>query len=134
MPASTSSLSSLLTILLSAGCASRSLPVEVPRDSAISLLASAGQLYEPGELALASWDDPGSGEPDVPASPRQLRESEAPHHHHPGDEEAASQAVQAEQERAGGGMYRCPMHSEVVSDHPGDCPICGMTLEKQESK
>ena len=22
--------------------------------------------------------------------------------------------------------YRCPMHPEVVSSRPGDCPICGM--------
>lgn len=25
--------------------------------------------------------------------------------------------------------YTCPMHPEVVQDHPGNCPICGMALE-----
>src|SRR5438132_3338393 len=24
--------------------------------------------------------------------------------------------------------YTCPMHPEVVKDHPGECPKCGMTL------
>jgi hypothetical protein len=27
--------------------------------------------------------------------------------------------------------YTCPMHPEVVRDAPGDCPKCGMTLERQ---
>jgi Cu(I)/Ag(I) efflux system membrane fusion protein len=26
--------------------------------------------------------------------------------------------------------YTCPMHPSIVSDHPGDCPICGMALVK----
>ncbi|MEQ1841997.1 MAG: copper-translocating P-type ATPase, partial [Verrucomicrobiales bacterium] len=26
-------------------------------------------------------------------------------------------------------LYTCPMHPEVVQDHPGDCPKCGMALE-----
>ena len=26
-------------------------------------------------------------------------------------------------------VYICPMHSDYHSDHPGDCPICGMRLE-----
>ncbi|HSB20356.1 MAG TPA: heavy metal-binding domain-containing protein, partial [Anaeromyxobacteraceae bacterium] len=35
---------------------------------------------------------------------------------------------------AGGGaeakkpLYQCPMHPSITSDHPGDCPICGMKL------
>lgn len=28
-----------------------------------------------------------------------------------------------------GTHYTCPMHPEIVSDHPGDCPKCGMALE-----
>lgn len=28
------------------------------------------------------------------------------------------------------GQYTCPMHPEVVSDTPGECPKCGMNLEK----
>lgn len=30
-------------------------------------------------------------------------------------------------------MYRCPMHPHIVQDHPGNCPICGMNLEKVET-
>src|SRR5512140_2082313 len=25
--------------------------------------------------------------------------------------------------------YQCPMHPQIVSDEPGECPICHMTLE-----
>ncbi len=28
--------------------------------------------------------------------------------------------------------YTCTMHNEVISDHPGECPKCGMTLVKQK--
>jgi Cu(I)/Ag(I) efflux system membrane fusion protein len=27
-------------------------------------------------------------------------------------------------------LYTCPMHPQVIQDHPGACPICGMTLVK----
>ena len=27
--------------------------------------------------------------------------------------------------------YTCPMHPEIEQDHPGACPICGMTLESK---
>ncbi len=29
-------------------------------------------------------------------------------------------------------QYTCPMHPEIVQDHPGDCPICGMALEPMQ--
>ncbi len=28
-------------------------------------------------------------------------------------------------------QYTCPMHHEILEDHPGTCPICGMTLIKK---
>jgi hypothetical protein len=30
--------------------------------------------------------------------------------------------------------YTCPMHPEVITDHPGHCPKCGMTLVPKEEK
>lgn len=30
-----------------------------------------------------------------------------------------------------GARYICPMHPEIVQDHPGSCPLCGMALEPQ---
>lgn len=34
---------------------------------------------------------------------------------------------------AAGGAYTCPMHPEVIEDHPGDCPFCGMDLELMQT-
>jgi len=33
-----------------------------------------------------------------------------------------------EQEKKKKQKYTCPMHPEVVIDHPGNCPKCGMKL------
>jgi len=30
--------------------------------------------------------------------------------------------------KAGAKLYYCPMHPQIVQDHPGECPICSMTL------
>ena len=34
-----------------------------------------------------------------------------------------------DQPQVGKVIYTCPMHPEVQQDHPGNCPLCGMTLE-----
>ena len=31
-------------------------------------------------------------------------------------------------------LYTCPMHPQIVSDHPGNCSICGMDLVPMEPK
>ena len=41
---------------------------------------------------------------------------------------AAGQPLPA-QEPAAGTIYTCPMHPEIRQPQPGNCPICGMTLE-----
>ena len=32
------------------------------------------------------------------------------------------------------GTYQCPMHSQIKSDKPGKCSICGMKLKKTTDK
>lgn len=59
------------------------------------------------------------------------------HIHHPhashGAGTAASgvpaETVHGDTAAAGGTVYTCPMHPQIRQDHPGNCPICGMTLE-----
>lgn len=36
--------------------------------------------------------------------------------------------VEATETEPGGTQYTCPMHSDVLRDEPGSCPICGMNL------
>jgi Cu(I)/Ag(I) efflux system membrane fusion protein len=45
------------------------------------------------------------------------------HKHGPGGANEASSAT-----AKNAPLYRCPMHPAITSDHPGDCPICGMKL------
>jgi hypothetical protein len=46
----------------------------------------------------------------------------------PGHEHPASQDYGAENKQEKKQKYTCPMHPEVVTDHPGNCPKCGMKV------
>ncbi|AJE47598.1 heavy metal translocating P-type ATPase [Celeribacter indicus] len=48
---------------------------------------------------------------------------------HPEDYTGATGARPPAEPMPQGTQYTCPMHPEIVRDHPGDCPICGMALE-----
>jgi len=45
-----------------------------------------------------------------------------------GKDHTARQPATAAQEL----IYTCPMHPQVITHQPGNCPICGMTLVKKE--
>src|SRR3546814_6495535 len=50
--------------------------------------------------------------------------SQPEHHHHDHDAQPSAGAIT-------GAMYTCPMHPQIRQDHPGHCPICGMSLEAE---
>ncbi|CDZ30791.1 copper-translocating P-type ATPase [Neorhizobium galegae] len=58
-----------------------------------------------------------------------------PHHHdhgHPGEtDKAASLGASTPPSAAEGTIYTCAMHPQVRQIGPGNCPICGMTLEPE---
>jgi Cu+-exporting ATPase len=45
------------------------------------------------------------------------------------DEHRPASAATQTKTVAPGTIYTCPMHPQIHQDHPGICPICGMTLE-----
>jgi hypothetical protein len=47
------------------------------------------------------------------------------HHHEPGHGSRSEPAAVVPQ----GTIYTCPMHPQIRLPAPGNCPICGMTLE-----
>jgi len=44
------------------------------------------------------------------------------------DRRTQNSATQAEPEKAAKQLWTCGMHPQVIQDHPGPCPICGMDL------
>jgi membrane fusion protein, copper/silver efflux system len=53
----------------------------------------------------------------------------------PGDSQPdAGHALPKAAESSGKEYYTCPMHPSVISDRPGACPICGMSLVKRSSE
>jgi Cu2+-exporting ATPase len=68
----------------------------------------------------------------VPARSKQNHE----HHSHAGHSHHTHQHIHKQSEvRTGGAKYYCPMRCEgdKTYDHPGDCPVCGMHLMKEET-
>ena len=54
------------------------------------------------------------------------------HREHPPSAGTATSGAASEQEKMQ--KYTCPMHPEVITDHPGNCPKCGMKLVPLKEK
>lgn len=91
--------------LLLAACSSSRAPVQAP--ASIRAAPAAQPALQPDAF-------------DAPA-PTAVAEAQ----------KAAGESVHAGHE-TGAVIYTCPMHPEVTSDKPGNCPKCGMTLVKKE--
>src|ERR1039457_882792 len=46
----------------------------------------------------------------------------------------SNEKKQSEKAIAQADEYTCSMHPQIVEDHPGNCPICGMKLVKKSTR
>lgn len=65
-----------------------------------------------------------------PSTPAQVKKSPAPKPTSQGATASPAKKIEAPVPVI---VYTCPMHPEVKSDKPGNCPKCGMKLELQKS-
>ncbi len=76
---------------------------------------SGAQMHMPGHMAA----EPEHGKAAVAPAPKKA--ASADHAHVPSLVAGASAQGKAK-------LWVCPMHPQIMQDHPGHCPICGMKL------
>ena len=92
-------------VVLAMGCADGTVPPP-----------NASHPASPNAPEGAAYVAPASSAPEPATTPMD-------HSGHAGHGAAASSSASSEKV-----VYTCPMHPEVISDTPGKCPKCGMTL------
>ena len=116
-----------LGLALIAGCAAQSEPAQVPADHPANPSAAAAPLSPPSETLAAGADGAGTG-----TGPRSTVQatSDGGAAHDPGDVHDGHGMTPAAPHASPAATvaYTCPHHPEVVSDKPGECPKCHMTL------
>ncbi len=131
-------LSAFVLSTFAAGCASRTVPEEFPSGSAAALDTPAGKGWMPQELAGLYDDHRNHGHGDHRNHGRDSSHQHHDHgHQHPGAPSSVTTESDSSDPDPGAGqlsreLYTCPMHPEVTAKEPGQCPKCGMNLEKQK--
>lgn len=120
-----------LTLLLAA-CGQR-VETEVP----ITHPASAQAVEVPPTAVSTTLDVAMSATSPEPPSP-QTQAEHIPNHAsesgHPAQQVHAQTLKRDAETPKTGVVYSCPMHPEIVSDHPGQCPTCHMELAHKTEK
>ena len=146
-------ISAVAFALLSSGCASRSVPASFPSTSAASASAPEASrtsvtraLDEDPPLPGASTEgwpglrpaaEPAAGGHEQHAGGHEQHRGQKPgdtpadHSGHGAPPAARPTGTSDSAPPLPAATYSCPMHPEVVSDHEGRCPKCGMALERQ---
>ena len=76
-------------------------------------------------MDMGGMSSMGDGQKSAATQPSQTAPDMDEMHHH-------SRPGSATQPAATQALYTCKMHPQIVSDHPGKCPICGMKLVAKE--
>lgn len=117
-----------LLLLVSSGCVG---PVEIaplPYAHPANPDAPAGAVSPAGSmLGTTANDTPADGAMTGMKMSHDMGGMKMPADHGDMTNDMTSDAKAA----AAAGPYQCPMHSEVHSDKPGKCPICGMKMVKK---
>lgn len=97
----------------------------------MALMVGCSAQQKPNDRMPNDPRDPSAAEaPFAAPSPLALEQAprgEAATHSMP---MTSSPSINASQKTRGSAqvIYTCKMHPQIALDHPGDCPICGMTL------
>ena len=119
------SISAIVVALVFSGCAGME-PTPLTAKHPASGQAAEGAIFRPAPLTDETTQR--VTEQLARAKPEQ-EFAKPPSPQHRADEMEHKTPQQA----AGDGAYTCPMHPEVESDQPGECPKCGMDLVGKES-
>lgn len=103
-------------------------PAAEPAPPAVVTQAVSEHPPLPGEVT-SGWA--GLAAPEGGAHPHEGHDH--PDHAHEGHKPSSAGPAGGEQGDPAAVRYSCPMHPDVVSDRPGQCPRCGMGLVKSDA-
>ena len=110
-----------------AGCASGNEPAALPTDHPASPNAAEAPASVSGTLTAEAGRQPGDSSPNTPPA-NTPADASAGHGDHGSSAKSGAGSAATRPGTTHQAAYGCPMHPDVVSDKPGKCPKCGMSL------
>jgi hypothetical protein len=125
---------SALSLTVLAGCAADAASDALPPTHPANPTAAEARAYTPsGTLDVVHAPHSETSSPSAPAATAQSHDAHDGHAVHRGaepDRPVPAPTIATAPAPAEAATYSCPHHPEVVSNEPGKCPKCKMTLTK----